>query len=54
MTTLMNQTIDYDHHSKQFLITDEILATYKRNHYDILKLLTTSNLTKYLYQNKSP
>jgi len=52
MTTLTNQTINYDHQNKNFLITDGILATYKRNHNDILKFLGTSNLTKYLHKKK--
>jgi inositol monophosphatase 3 len=54
MTTLKNQTINYDpDNNKQFYINDGILATYKRNHNDILKFLTASNLTKYLHQKKS-
>jgi 3'-phosphoadenosine 5'-phosphosulfate (PAPS) 3'-phosphatase len=48
MTTLKNQTISYDHQNKDMLITDGLLATYKRNHNDLLKFLTNSNLTKYL------
>jgi inositol monophosphatase 3 len=53
MTTLKNQTISYDHQNKDMLITDGLLATYKRNHNDLLKFLTNSNLTKYLSQKKS-
>lgn len=53
MTTLKNQTISYDHHNKNMLITDGILATYKRNHDDLLKFFETSNLTKYMNQKKN-
>jgi hypothetical protein len=52
MTTLRNQTINYDHQNKNYLIKDGILATYKRNHNDLLKFLIDSNLTKYLKQKK--
>ena len=52
MTTLTNQTIYYDHHNKNMLIKDGILATYKRNHNDLLKFLIDSNLTKYISQKK--
>jgi len=52
MTTLKNQTINYDHQNKNFLVTDGILATYKRNHNELLKFLVDSNLTKYLHQSK--
>ena len=48
MTTLLNQTIDYNHRDKQVFINDGILVTYKRNHNELLKFLTKSNLTKYL------
>ena len=53
ITTLNNQTIDYDHQKKEFLIKDGILATYKRNHQQILNFLTDANLTKYLNQGKT-
>ena len=52
MTTLKNQTIDYNHRKKDFLIEDGLLVTYKRNHNELLKFLTQSNLTKYLKQKK--
>ena len=53
MTTLTNQTISYDPQNKNMLITDGLLATYKRNHNDLLKFLTASNLTKYISQKKN-
>jgi 3'-phosphoadenosine 5'-phosphosulfate (PAPS) 3'-phosphatase len=40
MTTLTNQTISYDHLNKNMLITDGILATYKKIHNDLLKFLS--------------
>jgi hypothetical protein len=52
MTTLKNRTISYDHLNENMLITDGILATYKRNHNDLLKFLIDSNLTKYISQKK--
>lgn len=48
MTTLQNQTINYNQQKQQFLIRDGILATYQRNHQDILNFLIQRNLTKYL------
>jgi 3'-phosphoadenosine 5'-phosphosulfate (PAPS) 3'-phosphatase len=53
MTTSKNQTISCDHQNKNMLITDGLLATYKRNHNDLLKFLTASNLTKYISQKKT-
>jgi inositol monophosphatase 3 len=53
MTTLKNRTINCDHQNKDFLIKDGILATYKKNHNDLLKFLVDSNLTKYLNEKKS-
>jgi hypothetical protein len=52
MTTLSNQTISYDHFDKNMLINDGILATYKRNHNELLKFFIDSNLTKYISQEK--
>lgn len=53
ISTLTNRTINYDHQSEQMLIEDGLLATYKRNHQQILNLLTSSsNLTASL-ANKS-
>jgi 3'-phosphoadenosine 5'-phosphosulfate (PAPS) 3'-phosphatase len=52
MTNLKNQTISYDHENTNMLITDGLLATYKRNHNDVLKLLGAGNLTKYISQKK--
>ncbi|UJR34923.1 hypothetical protein I4U23_027701 [Adineta vaga] len=52
MTTLLNQTISYDHQNKDMLIQDGLLVTYKRNHNEILKFLKESNLTKYMSQKK--
>lgn len=48
LTTLTNRTISYDHLSSDMLINDGLLGTYKRNHQDILRLLSTSNLTHFL------
>ncbi|CAF4253750.1 unnamed protein product [Rotaria socialis] len=53
MTTLKNQTISYDHQDKNMLITDGLLATYKRNHNDLLKFFEASNLTRYIHQKQS-
>ena len=53
ITTLKNQTISYDHHSGNMLITDGLLATYKRNHNDLLDFFKASNLTKYISQTSS-
>jgi 3'-phosphoadenosine 5'-phosphosulfate (PAPS) 3'-phosphatase len=39
MTTLTNRTISYDHSDKNMLINDGLLASYKRNHNDLLKFL---------------
>ena len=48
LTTLTNRTISYDHRSSDMLITEGLLGTYKRNHQEILRLLSTSNLTQFL------
>ena len=48
VTTLKNQSISYDHENKNMLVTDGLLATFKRNHNDILKFLIESNLTQYI------
>ncbi|CAF3382566.1 unnamed protein product [Rotaria sp. Silwood1] len=52
ITTLKNQTISYDHKDKNMLITDGLLATYKRNHNDLLKFFEATNLTKHIFQKK--
>lgn len=52
MTTLKNQSISYDHHNTDMLVTDGLLATYKRNHDELLKFFEVSNLTQYIVQNK--
>ena len=53
LSTLTNRTIQYDHLSQQMLIEEGLLATYKRNHQEVLNLLSSSkNLTAYL-KNKS-
>jgi Golgi-resident PAP phosphatase len=48
LTTLRNQTIDYNHHTKEMIIKDGLVATWKRNHQDILHLLSNANLPDYL------
>ncbi|CAF1436473.1 unnamed protein product [Adineta steineri] len=52
MTTLKNQTISYDHENTNMLITDGLLATYKRDHNEVIKFLMESNLTKYISKKK--
>ena len=51
LTTLTNRTISYDHRSSDMLITEGLLGTYKRNHQEILRLLSSSNLTHFLSVN---
>jgi fructose-1,6-bisphosphatase/inositol monophosphatase family enzyme len=53
MTTLTNQTISYDHQKNEMLVTDGLLATYKRNHNELLTFLVDSNLTKHVSQKKN-
>lgn len=45
LTTLKNRSIDYNHFSKEMIIKDGLLATYQRNHQDVLRLLSKANLT---------
>ena len=47
LTTLKNRTINYDHFSREMLVKDGLLATHKRNHNDVLNLLSKVNLTKF-------
>lgn len=53
LTSLKNRTIDYDHFSKEMLVKDGILATHKRNHNEVLNLLSKVNLTKFSSSHKS-
>jgi len=53
LTSLKNRTIDYDHFSKEMLVKDGLLATYKRNHYEVLNLLSKVDLTKFSSSHKS-
>jgi Golgi-resident PAP phosphatase len=48
LTTLANRSISYDHQTDDMLITDGLLATYKRKHHDVLKRLRSVNLTAFV------
>ena len=52
-TDLNNRTISYDHHSNQMVIKDGLLATYKRNHNQILSHLIKSNIFQLMSSKSS-